>query len=191
MTGSRTARENAGVRFWRDTRGVAATEFVIWLAVLVVPILSAVDIGAYAFQTMQVQLAAQAGAQAAWHACDETLGAVPATKNCPSLLTTITTAAQTTTLGSSVTVASSGVVEGYYCANGSNALVLVGTTGTIASPLTTTVPNCKSVTATNTGNAGDYIQVTTSYTYTPIFSGLSIASLLGSTITQTAWMRLV
>jgi len=37
---------------------------------------------------------------------------------------------------------------------------------------------------------GDYVLITVSYTYTPVFAAVSIASVLASPITRTAWMRL-
>ena len=177
-------------RFLGDSAGAAAVEFVLWLAVLIVPVLSAVDIGAYAFKKMQVQIAGQGAVQAVWHACNDNTK-WPATKNCPGLLATITRAAQGSSLGADVTVASADVVEGYYCADASRALVAVGSTGTIASPLTGPAPTCTTVTAGSSTTAGDYIKVTVSYTYAPVFTGLSVGSLLGTSITHTAWMRLI
>ncbi|MGH6908634.1 MAG: TadE/TadG family type IV pilus assembly protein [Phenylobacterium sp.] len=178
--------------FVSDTRGAATAEFVLWLAVIIVPFLSVIDLGVFAFQRMQLEIAGQAAAQAVWGSCDMTKSPtrLPATRNCASLLSTITTAAQATSLGTSVTVPAGSPVEGYYCTNGSNALVVVGATGTIAAPLTATRPNCSTVTPGSTTPAGDYIQVTVNYPYTPVFAGVSLASLLPSTITRTAWMRL-
>jgi Flp pilus assembly protein TadG len=192
MTAPRAASSAAlkARRFLGDSAGAAAVEFVLWLAVLIVPLFSAVDIGAYAFKKMQVQIAGQGAVQAVWHACNDTTK-WPATQNCPTLLTTITRAAQGSSLGTDVTVASADVVEGYYCADASRALVAVGATGTIASPLTGPAPTCTTVTAGSTTTAGDYIKVTVSYTYAPLFTGLSVASILGTSITHTAWMRLI
>jgi hypothetical protein len=142
---------------------------------------------------MQLQMGAQAGAQAAWNACDPGKYTLPATTSSTqcgvNLLTTVTSAAQSTSLGTSVTVSS--IVEGYYCADASGNLLLVGSTGTIGSPPAKPTSSCKTVVATSTSETpGDYLQVTTSYTYAPIFSGLSIASALTTPITQTAWVRL-
>ena len=44
--------------------------------------------------------------------------------------------------------------------------------------------------ATKLAAPGDYVQVTASYPYEPIFSQASVASLLTTPITKTAWMRL-
>ena len=68
-----------------DTRGAAAVEFVLWLGILIVPILSAVDVSFYAYQRMQLEIAARAGAQAAWKACD-TSAKWPAVQKCGGLL---------------------------------------------------------------------------------------------------------
>jgi Flp pilus assembly protein TadG len=175
--------------FLRDCRGAAAAEFVLWLAVLGVPLLSVVDLGVFAFQRMQLDAAGQASVQTAWKLCDTT-AKLPATRNCPGLAAAMTAAAQSSPLGTAVTVDSASPVEGYYCANGSNSLQVVGATGTIASPLTATRPTCTTVTSGSTTAAGDYIKVTVNYPYTPVFTGVSIARLLPSTITRTAWMRL-
>jgi len=102
--------------------------------------------------------------------------------NCSAMPVAVTTAAQSTTLGANVTVSST--TEGYYCVNTStNALVAVGT-----------FPGTKPANCSSVGSAsdtpGDYVLITTSYTYTPIFSAVSIASSLTSPITRQAWMRL-
>lgn len=178
-------------RFLRDTRGAAAVEFVLWLAVLVVPLLSAVDLGVYAFQRMQLEAAGQAGAQAAWHLCDSS-AKLPATKNCANLATTITQAAQTTSLGTNVTVAAGYPLEGYFCANSSQALLPAGTgmTWTVGQTPPTKPANCSAVVSGSKTAPGDYIQVKVSYAYSPVFPAVSIASLLTTPITRTAWTRL-
>jgi hypothetical protein len=38
--------------------------------------------------------------------------------------------------------------------------------------------------------AGEYIQVTTTYSFTNLFGAVSVAALLTSPITKTAWMKL-
>jgi len=181
-------------RFLGDSKGAAAAEFVLWLGLLIIPMASAVDVGIYAFQKMQVEMASQAAVQAAWKACD-TAGKLPATKtatNCGAdLTTTITTAAQSTSLGTGVTIASGSPVEGYYCTAADNTLQLVGATGVIGSPPTKPSPfTCATVVAGSTIAPGDYLQVTVSYSYAPVFSGVSIAELLTTPITKTAWTRL-
>ena len=56
---------------------------------------------------------------------------------------------------------------------------------TTRNPLIPLTRSCGSTTA-----PGDYVQVTVSYPYEPIFSQASLASLLTTPITKTAWMRL-
>jgi Flp pilus assembly protein TadG len=176
--------------FLRDTRGSAAAEFVLWLAVLVVPVLSAADLGVYAMQRMQLEVAAQAGAQAAWHLCDSTK--LPAASKCTGLSSAITTAVQTTTLGSNVTVSTGYPLEGYFCTSTGQALLPAGTgmTWTLAATPPAKPANCSAVVTGSTTAPGDYIQVKVTYTYSPVFPAVSIASLLTTPITRTAWMRL-
>ena len=177
-------------RFLADLRGAAAAEFVLWVAILTVPVLSAVDIGVYAFQRMQLEIAAQAAVQTAWHVCNKTT-LLPAVKNCAGLSAAMTSAAQGTSLGTTVTITTTPVSEGYYCVNASNKLVLVGTTATFgATPAAPAPFDCHTVIALSTAKPGDYIQVTASYAYAPVFPGVSVASLLTTPITRTAKMRL-
>lgn len=175
----------------RDTRGAAAVEFVLWLGVLVVPVLSAVDLGVYAMQRMQLEIAGQATVQAAWHLCDSPTK-LPATKNCTGLSTALTTAAQGTSLGSNVTISSGFPLEGYFCTDSSQALKPAGNgmTWTTGQTPPTKPANCSAVIAGSKTPPGDYIQVQVSYAYTPVFSAVSVASLLTTPITRTAWMRL-
>jgi hypothetical protein len=52
---------------------------------------------------------------------------------------------------------------------------------------------CASVVAGSTAAPGDYITITVTYTYHPVFKGLSVLSVLGGStpvITRTAWSRL-
>jgi len=176
--------------FWRDTHGSAAVEFVLWLGVLTLPMMNAVDLGMYVFQKMQVQIAAQSAAQGVWRLCDKPTK-LPAVQNCDDLAATIQTGAQSTSLGPLVTVAAGAPVEGYYCVNSAGALQLVGAAGSPGSPPTKPSPfNCSSVISGSTTKPGDYVQVTVSYAYAPVFSRVSMASLLTTPITRTAWMRL-
>lgn len=157
--------------------GAAAAEFALILTLLVIPLLNAFDIGVYVYQRMQLDNAAQVAVQAAWAQCAPS-GKVPATvnNNCAGLSGTMATAVQTTPLGSGVTL---GTPSEQYCCPGAGTVTCQG------SVATTTPANCSS------GQApGDYIFVTASYTYSPLYAGISIASLLTTPITRTAWMRL-
>ena len=105
---------------------------------------------------------------------------MPATQNCAALNTTITTAIQSTTLGTAVSLASGYPAEGYYCVNSSNALQYQGSVS-------------RSPTACSTGAApSDYLQVGVTYPYQSLFPGLiSVMSVSGVTsITKTTWMRM-
>jgi len=166
-----------------DKRGVAAVEFSIAAAILVIGLLNAIDVGLYEYQRMQVENAAQVGAQAAWKACYDTSTMLPATQNCSGLTATITSAVQSTTLGTSVSLASGYPAEGYYCVNSSGALQSVGDVSS-AKPA-----NCSAV-GSSTTSPGDYLQVGVSYSYSPIFLASVIAVWGVSSITMTSWMRL-
>lgn len=190
---SRDARQDA---FAPDARGSAAIEFVLWLAVLIVPVLSAIDVGTYAYKRMLVQIAGQAAVQAVWHSCDaaQSPSQVPATSKCttPStaLLTIIRSAAQATTLGTDVTVASADVTEGYYCASvGAKPTLASPTTGSLDTPLIISAPDCVDASGNKT-KAGDYVQVKVSYAYSPVFRNMSVGAFLSTPITYQAWMRL-
>jgi len=166
-----------------DQNGTAALEFALVGMFLVVGLLNAVDVGYYTYQRMTVENAAQSGAQAAWKTCYDPSSMLPATQNCTGLNTAITTAIQSSSLGTAVTLVSGYPAEGYYCVNTSGALQAVGS-------LSSKPANCSAA-----GNAalspGDYIQVSVTYTYAPLFPGISVMGASGITsITMTAWMRL-
>lgn len=195
--GRRLVRAGLGHRIFawrRDTNGAAAVEFAIWLLILVVPMLNVADIGLYVFQKMQLQQASQVAAQAAWKLCDPSKGNyLPAATHCPNLVSTMTTAAQNTSLGTAATLQTSH--EQYYCTNASGGLVAVGTQGTINTTGTNTDPsgapgNCSGVVSGSLAVPGDYVQITVNYSYSPLFRAVSMASFLTTPITQTAWSRL-
>jgi Flp pilus assembly protein TadG len=178
----------------RETRGAAAVEFSLWAALLILPVLNVVDVGVYLFQSMQVKEAAQVAAQAAWVSCDPTKGYLPAATNCPSLQTTLATAAHSTSLGSNAAVQTSH--EYYYCPTTANTLTEVDTTsgvintsGSNTAPVAPSPDTCVASTG-GTAAPGDYVAITVNYTYKSVFSGASVVSLLPATISQTALMRL-
>jgi Flp pilus assembly protein TadG len=188
-------------RFARDANGAAAVEFALWLGVLALPVLNVVDLGYYGFQAIQVREAAQAAVESAVANCATQL---PATTNCAALTGDIATAAHSTSLGANVAVASyatnsvtSDTFEGYFCSNTSNALV-AATVASGSNPWSTnatSTPNepasCSASTgAKNADAVGDYVSVTVTYAFRPLFPGVTVASLLPSTIRQQAWMRL-
>ena len=169
--------------FCRDTRGVAAIEMAFVALLLVVTVLNGVDVGLYAYKNMEVKNAGQVGAQAGWKTCYDSSSMLPATQNCAGLNSAITTAIQSTSLGTAVTLASGYPQEGYYCANSSGALQSVGS-------LSNKPKNCSAAGNSNVA-PGDYIQVAVTYPYAPLFPGLTVMGALGvSSITTTSWMRL-
>jgi Flp pilus assembly protein TadG len=164
-----------------DRRGVAAIEFAIFASLISIGMLNVVDIAVYVYDRMQVEFATQAGAQAAWHTCD--INHLPATNNCSGLNTAVTNAVQSTSLGTHVTLQSGSPSEGYYCVN----------TSTGALQYMNDV-NHKPADCSAAGSAGvppaDYITISTTFTYAPLFPGITVASTFATPITRTALMRL-
>jgi Flp pilus assembly protein TadG len=169
-------------RFLRDTRAAAASELALVLPAIAFIILNVVDLGNYIYTRMQVDLAAHEAVGAARVLCDEDTK-LPAKTNCGgSLDSTMTSAAQSTSLGNSVTLGAS--EEAWFCADASGDLVQVA-------PLGGTVPaDCSATVAGSTAEPGDYIRVTASHSFSPIFPGASVAAVLPATITREGWMRL-
>jgi Flp pilus assembly protein TadG len=176
-------KETLKLFFREDARGAAAVEFALVALFLVGGLINVAEVGRYEYQLLQVENAAEAGAQTAWSFCNNPATMVPATTNCSSLNAALTTAIQSTNLGAAVTLASGYPAEGYYCINTStNALQLVG--GVTSKPA-----NCSAA-----GNAsigpGDYIQVGVSFTSTPLFTGMTVMGSSSQSIFRTSWMRL-
>ncbi|MHB8530108.1 MAG: TadE/TadG family type IV pilus assembly protein [Caulobacteraceae bacterium] len=180
-------------RVRRAIGGAAAIEFALSLSFLTASLLNVVDLGLYAYQRMQVENAAQSGAQAAWSACN-TAAKLPATNstNCPGFANAVTAGVQSTTLGSNVTQATGSPAEGYYCGTTSGALQLVGTAGTVGSPPSGAPATCAGVigAADPIAPPGDYVQVSVTYPFTPLFGAISLAGLLTTPITKTTWTRM-
>lgn len=167
-------------RLRRDERGVAAIEMGLITSVFAVAMMNAVEVGRYAYILMQAEQATQVGAQAALVACDAQH--VPATANCSTLTDAVTAAIQGTTLGSAVTL-NGPIAEGYYCIDSKGALVFAGGIGSKPA-------NCGAY--GNSGlSPGLYLQVKTSYTYAPIFPGITIAQSFPKSVQKTAWMRML
>ncbi|MGX7897055.1 TadE/TadG family type IV pilus assembly protein [Tsuneonella sp. HG222] len=170
-------------RLARNCRASAAAEMALVLPAFAFVLLNVVDLSIYMYSRMQVDLAAQEAVGAARVLCD-TAAELPATQSgkCPNLNSTIDSAVQTTSLGSGVT--ETATTEAYYCATTAGQLTQVAAVGA-------TVPaDCSATVSGSTAKPGDYISVTASYTFTPIFPGASVASVLTTPITRTAWMRL-
>ena len=147
---------------------------------LSIAVLNVADIAQFYFAKIQVNDATQMGVQAAWATCD--LNHIPASVKCPSMSAAVTRAVQSTSLGTAVSVQSGYPAEGYYCVNSSGALQYMSDVNSppadcTAAGVSTTVP-------------ADYVKVQTTYNFSPLFSGISIASAFPSAITATAWVRL-
>ncbi len=167
---------------WSDKRGTAAIEFSIFVGLLAFAMLNTADIARYIYQRMELENATEMGAEAAWHACDPSQGYLPATTSCPGLTTAVTKAVQSTSLGTQVSLASGSPTEGYYCLNGSGALVYVSAVSTLPA-------DCSAVKLPNE-QPTDYITVTTTFSYAPLFPGITVANAFTTPIVKAAMMRL-
>jgi Flp pilus assembly protein TadG len=166
--------------FARDSRGTVAVEFALVVGALIVVLLNSIDVAKYYFQRMEMQNATQMAAQAVWEKCDTTK--LPATTNCSGMSSAISTALQSTSLGTAVSQKTGSPSEGYYCVNLSGALTYVAN-------INSKPANCSSV-----GSASDtpglYVKIDTQYTFTPMFGNMGVGAMLPSSVTSTAMMRL-
>lgn len=163
-----------------NERGVAAAEFALFAGILSLSLINAVDLSIYTYKRMELENATQMGVQAVWKSCDT--NHLPATTSCSGLMRAITNAVQSTSLGPHVSLASGSPSEGYYCLNSNNALQYV-------SDVTKKPSNCSAAGMPNLQPA-DYIKVQTTFAYTPLFPGISVASAFATPINKTAMMRL-
>lgn len=170
-------------RLLRDRTGAAAVEMALVMGTLSTVMLNGVEIARYYYAEMQVQNATQMAGQAVWKACDSPAKS-PATIRCSARTAAITTALRSTSLGSGVSLSTGYPTEAYYCAS--------TTDGSLTSVGAVTSP--KPTTCYPTGSAadtpGDYIVIQSQYTYTPIFTGITIGSLLPTTMTSRTRMRI-
>jgi hypothetical protein len=143
--------------------------------------LNALDVADYIYRRMQVENAAQMGAQAAWKTCDPTK--LPATKFCSGLGAAIVAAVQSTSLGNGVALTPGSLSEGYFCLDLTGALQPVGTLDTRPVDCTaTSMPNSQ---------PGNYIRISVTYSYRPLFSDLTVARFFETPIQSTSYMRLL
>ena len=168
-------------RYCSQQSGAAAVEFALILGLLAIPILNVMDFALYAWDRMQVDNAAQVAAQAVRTACP--LTQLPATTKCPGMAAAVTLAAHSTSLGPNVTVTNT--AEHYYC------ITSGGTLTQVATPPTAPPSDCSGNGGSANDRPGDYVLITTSYTYTPLFPAVSIVGSLPSPIVRQAWMRLL
>ena len=149
-------------------------------SILAVAAMNAAEVGRYAFRSNEVGSATQAGAQAAYVACDP--AHTPATTNCPNLTTAVTTAIQGTPLGALVSL-SGPITEGYYCLNDTNQLVYMA-------DVNSRPADCSAV-GQPTLRSVLYLQVRTTYAYRPMFPALTMVGAFPQAITRTTWMRML
>jgi Flp pilus assembly protein TadG len=177
----RPRRRTALARLRHDVRGLAAIEFALIASFMAMSMLNVVDVSLFLYDRLQVNNATQVGAQAAWQACD--INHVPVTTKCPGMTAAVTAAVQSTSLGTALQLQSGYPSDGYYCPSSGGTLQYV-------SDYSSPPANCSAA-----GNAGltpaEYVKVQTTYTYTPIFTGLSVVSILPATITATSYVRVL
>jgi Flp pilus assembly protein TadG len=169
--------------FSSDQRGVAAIEFGLFAIFLSLALVNVTDVSIYIYQRMQAENATEVAAQAAWKACDLTV--LPPTTDCSTLAasaTAVQNALRSTSLGTRVALVSGSPSVGYYCVNSSNALQYV-------SAISSKPADCTAA-GTPSLQPGYYIQVQTTFSYTPIFPGMSVAGTFPTPINRTAIMRL-
>jgi Flp pilus assembly protein TadG len=140
---------------------MAAIEFGLFAGFLSYAMLNAADISIYLYQRMQVENATEMAAQAAWKNCP--ISQLPAILNCSGLNTAVTTALQSTSLGSNVSLQSGSPSEGYYCVNSSNALQYM-------SNYSSKPADCSGAGMPSL-RPGDYIKIQTTFAYAPLFPG--------------------
>jgi Flp pilus assembly protein TadG len=162
-----------------DQSGVSAIEFAFFVGLLAFGVLNTADVSVYIYKRMQAENATEMGAQAAWKACG--LNQLPATINCPGFLTAVQNGITSTSLGTQVTLQTGYPTEGWYCVDSSGVLQYVS------------APSTKPVDCSAVGTAtlpADYVKIATTFSYTPLFSGFTVASAFTTPITNTAMMRL-
>lgn len=170
-------------RLLRDEGGAAAVEMALVMVAFSSLMLNGVEVARYYYAQMQLQNATQMAGQAVWKVCD-TAGEAPVTVNCSARTTAITNALQSTSLGSNVTLSTGFPTEAYYCAH--------ITTGVLTSvgPVTSPKPATCSPTGSAADTPGDYLVIQAQYTYAPIFRGITIGSLMSTSMTATTRMRI-
>jgi Flp pilus assembly protein TadG len=164
-----------------DKRGLAAIEFALIGGTLIFGLFNMIDFGRYLYAKMEVQNAAQMGVQLVWNTCNTPN--LPATTACANESVALTTGVQSTSLGTAVTVVSGYPTEGWYCVNGSGALVSVAA-------ITTAKPADCTAAGVAANQPADYFVVQTTYTYAPLFTAFSVANVLPTPITSTNYMRM-
>lgn len=164
----------------RDQAGAASIEFAFIVSILAFAMLCGVDAADYYVHRMQVEGAAQMGAQAASKACDDSQ--LPASTNCPGLSSAVSAAVGSTSLGSGITLQTGYPSDGYYCVTTAGALEYVSAAAT--------PPADCGVVGRGSESAGYYVTVKTQYTYKPIFNVTGFSGIIPTSITGSAMVRL-
>jgi Flp pilus assembly protein TadG len=169
-------------RILKDGSGVATIEFAFVSGVLVLALLNGLEFARWSFQKMEMANAVHSATHAVWSACD--VNHLPAKTNCTGLTAAVTNGLKSTSLGTAVTLSSTFPSEAYFCVNSSNALQQVALY-TDPKPA-----NCAAAGDT-TRVPGDYVSITATYQYTPLFgSPLTFGNMLPSTMTASGFIRL-
>jgi Flp pilus assembly protein TadG len=177
---ARNSSDKMLARLWRMAKsadGNVIIEFAFIAPIFIVLIVNILDFSSLIWDQMEVDYSAQMGAQAAHKTCST--GTLPAASNCTNLNIKVTSAIQSTSLGTGVTLATGSPSEIYYCVSGT-------TLQSVA-----TYPSSPPADCSAYGSAsapGDYIKVDVTYSYSPTLNGLSLAS--AQTLTGTATERL-
>lgn len=166
-----------------DKQATSAIEFALFVPLLVVGLLNTVEVSRYYYQAMEVENAAQMGAQTAWKTCNKN-SLLPAMKYCPELVTAVQAAVQSTSLGSNITLQAGFPSEAYFCLDSGNALKSVGDATKVVEP-----KDCSAV-GMATLKPADYIQINTTFTYVPLFADLTIVHNFPNPLVKNAYMRL-
>ncbi len=163
-----------------DNRGAATVEFALIFGILIVVMLNGIEIARWYNSKMELDNATEMAVQAVTTTCDSTH--LPASTACPTFKTVISTALASTSLGALVVQTSGSPADSYYCLNAAGQLVFLSS---VATPQTT---------CTAAGNANlvpsEYVNIQATYSYTPIFSAVTIGSLLPSSLKSFAMIRL-
>jgi Flp pilus assembly protein TadG len=166
-----------------DQRATSAIEFAIFVPLLVIGLLNTVEVSRYYYQAMEVENAAQMGAQAAWKTCNKN-SLLPAMKYCAGLVTAVQAAVQSTSLGTNIALQAGFPSEAYFCLDNVNALKSVGDVTKVIKPI-----DCSAV-GMATLKPADYVQINTTFTYVPLFADLTIARNFPNPLIKNAYMRL-
>jgi Flp pilus assembly protein TadG len=162
-------------RFGSDRRGVAAVEMALIGTLLATALMNVAEVSKYAYESAQLAVASQAGAQAILGACD--VASTPVTENCLAATSAATTAIRGTSLGDRISLHGD-LTEAWYCTTANDTLTRMG--GPNDPP-----GSCPGSAA----KPALYVRVQVEFDYEPMFPGLTLAETFPDQIVKTAWMR--